>query len=421
MAAGPLLSRRSFLYEATALAGLGALFRPAVAEELRKNQKRAILIWMSGGPSQLETWDPKPGTSSAGPHGTTATSIAGLHFDEYMPRLAHLANQMVVVRSVSSKIADHEQATTTGLTGSAPGNGRAAPLWLSICAKELIVDEAVWPSLVCLGQLEAATHGMPGGGFLGPRFDPLPCPGDGKPPEGLPTDAEIGAVRRRDALREKLGADFRYGHDERPLAAHDNAFHQVTGLLDRRGLFDASREPLKRVDRYGNTRLGRDCLLACRLVGHGVPFVLVAGRNLEWDLHREAADRQKKVTAAFDMAVGALVDDLMARGLWEHTLVVLMGEFGRTPYLAREKGSGRDHWARCWSMSFGGAAARGGVVVGKTTDDGKDIKERPVTVPDLLVTFYAALGLDPHKEVDVQGRPTPLVERGVGKVIREAL
>lgn len=408
----PSPSRRTFLTAAGgALAALGGLFQPAVAGTLRRNQKRAILVWMSGGPSQFETWDPKPG----GPHGTTATSICGLHFDEYMSRLAGLADRMAVVRSVTSSNRDHDQATTAGMTGAAPGRLPAPPAWLSVCAHELVTDEDVWPPFVALGRPG------PGGGFLGPRFDPLVCPGNGKPPAGLPTtDAEVDTIRRRDGLRDRLSADFRYGHDPARAAAHDGAFRQLGALLDCRHLFDASRVPARRRAMYGDSPLGRDCLLACRLVEHGAPFVLVSCPPLEWDLHSEEKARQRDVTVRFDTAVGALVEDLIARGLWDHTLVVLMGEFGRTPGLSSRTAPGRDHWSKCWSASFGGAGVRAGAVVGSTNAAGTDIHDRPVTVPDLLATFYAALGIDSAKEVDVGGRPIRLLDRGQGTPISEA-
>jgi hypothetical protein len=420
-------SRRSFLLGTLraggALAGLGGLFRPAVADELRKAQKRAILVWMAGGPSQLETWDPKPGRWSAGPHDTIATAVPGLRFDEYMPRLARLADRMAVVRSVTSRSQEHDQATFAGLTGAARGRLPAPPLWLAACAHELAGDDAAWPALAALGPREgfAGDYAPPGGGFLGPGFDPVQCPGDGKPPDGFPaSDADAETARRRDALRDRLSADFRYGHDPARADAHDAAYGLAGSLLARRGLFDLAREPARRADAYGHTRLGRDCLLACRLVERGVPFVLVTAPKLEWDLHREADTKQRQVTGRFDTAVGALVNDLVARGLWDHTLVALMGEFGRAPTVDGGRGGGRNHWSKCWSVSFGGAGVKPGVV-GATDENGTDVQDRPVTVPDLLATFYAALGIDPRKEVDVDGRPTPLVERGAGKPIAEVL
>jgi hypothetical protein len=383
---------------------------------MRKSQKRAILVWMSGGPSQFETWDPKPGKSTGGPHGTIATSLTGVRFDQYMPCLARLADRMVVVRSVTSTSREHEQATRTGITGAGPGRVPDPPAWLSVCAHQAMTGDDLWPAYVALGKFPV------GSGFIGPQCDPLQCPGDGKPPPGLPTtDAEVTTIRRRDDLRDRLSADFRYGHDPTRLAGHDATFRQLHAMLDRRPLFDSSREANRRVARYGNSRLGRDALLATRLVEHGVPFVHVACPAQEWDLHSGANDSQRDVTAAFDTAVGAMIDDLIARGLWEHTLVVLMGEFGRSPKLAGRSDPGREHWSKCWSMSFGGAGARGGVVVGATTEDGTDVKDRPVTIPQLIATFYTALGIDPRMELNVDGRPTRILDRGSGDPIREAL
>jgi hypothetical protein len=411
------ISRRAFL-GGTVLSSLGTLFQPAFADQLRKSDKRAILIWMSGGASQFETWDPKPGKSTAGPHGTIPTSVTGVRFDEHLPRLARLAKEMAVVRSMTTSSNEHSQATIAGLTGLPAGRSPEPPNWLSVCAHELVGDDAVWPAFVALGTPDMLGQQPVGGGFLGPRYDPLTCPGDGKPPTGLPTtDTDATTVRNRGTLRDRLEADFAYGFDERRLAAHKNAFRQLDGLLDRRSLFDLSREPLKRSAVYGDSPLGRDCLLACRLVERGVPFVLVSSPRLEWDLHRDLAKKQQLVNRTFDTAIGAMIDDLVARGLWKHTLLVLMGEFGRSPSYS----SGRDHWSKSWSMSFGGAGVKGGVVVGSTDADGRGIKDRPVTLSDLLTTFYEALGVDPFKDVDVQGRPVPYVERGSGKPIHEVL
>ena len=411
------LSRRAFV--GSLAAGLGGLFTRPVAAHLRKTQKRAILVWMAGGPSQLETWDPKPDTASAGPHKAIPTAVPGVHFDEYMPRLARLADRMAVVRTVTGRIGDHAQAAQQGFTGFGPGAAPAPPHWLSACAHELAADPDLWPGVVALGRSDPA----PGGGFLGPRFDPLPCPGDGKPPDGLPkTAADDAAVYRRDALRDALATDFRYGHDEARLATHDAAFGNVGRLIARRDLFDLSREPLKRVAAYGDTALGRDCLLACRLVERGVPFVQVTPPGsvpLPWDLHNRMAERQKLVTTAFDTAVGAMIDDLIARGLWDHTLVVLTGEFGRTPGALAN--GGRDHWPKNWAMSFGGCGVKGGAVVGTTSKDGREIADRPVSVPDLLATFYTALGVDPRKEFETPVGPVQLLERGRGNPLTDVL
>ena len=253
-------SRRTFLQAAGGtVAALGRLFQPAVAADLQRNQRRAIFVWMSGGPSQFETWDPKPGQSTAGPHGTIATPIAGIHYDEYLPRLAGHAQRMVTVRSVTSSSNEHGQATVTGLTGAPPYTLPARPSWPAVCAHESTSDETTWPAFVTLGESPAT------GGFLGPRFDPIHCPGDGKPPVGLPTKAaDVEFVRRRDGLRDQLSGEFRNGRDPARLAAHDTAYRQLGALLDRRPIFDLSRESARRVAGYGDSRVGRDCMLACR-------------------------------------------------------------------------------------------------------------------------------------------------------------
>lgn len=412
-------SRREF-FASAALSALGPLLQPTFASELKKNQKRAILIWMGGGPSQFETWDPKPGQNTTGPFESIATTLPGVRFNEHLPRLARLANEMVIVRSMHTSSQEHGQATAVGMSGQMPGRSPEQPNWLSVCAHELADDQ--WPAFVGLGLPSDSRSGLPGGGFLGPRFDPFACPGNGKPPDGFPAnDADVAGFRRRAGLRDQLGGDFRFGHDKQRLDAHESSFQQVDRLLDRRSVFDNSRESIKRQDMYGHTTLGRDCLLACRLVERGAPFVLISGSRMDWDLHAGMEKMQPGVSRSFDCAVGALIDDLIARGLWQHTLVVLMGEFGRTPSLSGRSGGGRDHWSKCWSMSFGGGGVRGGVVVGSTDTAGRDVKERPIAIADLLVTFFEALGIDPRKEVDVQGRPTSFLERGIGTAIREVL
>jgi len=176
------------------------------------------------------------------------------------------------------------------------------------------------------------------------------------------------------------------------------------------------------LDRYGDSRFGRDCLLAARLVEKGVPFVRVQDQNgLAWDKHRRAFESQRHITAEFDRAAGALIDDLVARGLWERTLVVMMGEFGRTPEILGQGPPGRNHWAKSWSLALGGCGVKEGVVVGATNANGTEIADRPVSLHDLFCTFYRVLGLDPHKELMFEGRPVPLVENKLGKPIAEIL
>jgi hypothetical protein len=422
-------SRRMFLHGAiaggAAFGGFGRLFAADHAEVAARDQKHVILLFMSGGPSQFETWDPKPGRPTGGPHLSIPTSVAGIHFDEYMPNLARLADKMAVIRTVTSRLGDHMEGHFLAQTGHPPSNVIAPPPhWLSICAHEKPALDSNLPSYVMLGAQNGGSLAVPGAGYLGSAYQGLYCPPGGKPPQDLPvaTPQEVAAFQRREALRASISGRFGQGRGVRVVESHNAAFAEVERLLNSGDLFDISKESPRDLERYGESDLGKDCLLARRLVERGVPFVRVQHQNgLAWDKHRRAFDSQRHITTEFDRAAGALIDDLQERGLWESTLVVLMGEFGRTPDIQGQGPPGRNHWTRNWAMSLGGCGIRGGVVVGQTNENGTDIKDRPVTVPDLFATFYTALGINPNKELEFEGRPIPFVENKSGKPVAEIL
>ncbi|MBA4063157.1 MAG: hypothetical protein C0501_05485 [Isosphaera sp.] len=420
------VSRRRFLSAAAAVgtAGFGRLFAADHAAAATKQGKHVILVFMSGGPSQFETWDPKTGRPTGGPHLSTQTAVPGVRFDEYLPNLARLADRMAVIRSMTSDLGEHADAHFLAQTGHKPTNVVAtAPHWLSMAAHEAPPANGL-PAYVVLGLENFETRmSVPGAGFLGARYQGLHCPGKGQGPEDLPagTDAERAAFARRDGLRRDLGAAFAPGRDTSGVRSHEAAFAGVGRLLGNRALFDLSKEPAKRAETYGPTALGRDCLLAARLVEQGVPFVRVQHQGgLAWDKHRRAFDSQRHLTREFDTAVGAMIDDLRDRGLWDKTLVVLMGEFGRTPEIMGQGPPGRNHWTKSWSLAFGGCGVRP-AVVGSTNEDGTAVKDRPVTIPDLFATFYTVLGIDYRKELDFEGRPIPLTENGKGSPVKEVL
>lgn len=420
------LSRRLFLQGMVAggmaFGGFGRLFAADSAAQAIRKQKHVILVFMSGGPSQFETWDPKPGQPTGGPHLTIPTTIPGFHVDEFMPNLARLANKMVVIRSMTSPFGEHAEGAKYTQTAHRPSPVTAhAPHWLSVCAHQLPPSRPELPSYVMLGQ-ENGEFAAPLAGHLGSAYQALQCPGGGSPPLDLPAASaeEIAALAGREQFRNQVSERFAQGRDASLVNAHDTAFRRMGDLITARKIFDLAQE--KNAERYGNSKLGRDCLLARRLVEHGVSFIRVQHQNgLAWDKHRRAFESQRHITTEFDTAVGALIDDLLGRGLWESTLVVLMGEFGRTPEIAGQGPPGRNHWTKSWSLSFGGCGVRPGVVVGSTNADGTAIKDRPVTIPDLFCTFYKALGINPHKELRYQGRPIPLVEDKLGEPIMEVL
>jgi hypothetical protein len=408
----------------TALGGFGRLFAADHAAKAAGQGKHVILVFMSGGPSQFETWDPKTGRPTGGPHMNIRTTVSGVRFDEYMPNLARLANRMAVIRSMTSELGDHMEGHYLAQTGHKPTNVVAtAPHWLSVCAQQQPATQGL-PSYVVLGSEGGGNMAVPGPGFLGAGFQGLYCPGKGQGPEDLPAAGakELDDFSRRAALRTQLGEGFAVGRNTSTIDSHDTAFGAVDHLLRNRDLFDLTKEPPKRVEKYGPTALGKDCLLAVRLVEKGVPFVRVQHQNgLAWDKHRRAFDSQRHLTREFDTAVGAMIDDLGDRGLWDNTLVILMGEFGRTPEILGQGPPGRNHWTKSWSLSFGGCGVKPGVVVGSTNEDGTAVKDRPVTIPDLFATFYTLLGIDYRTELEFEGRPVPLTENGKGTPVKEVL
>jgi len=411
-----------FLHGTAALGGFGTLFSSANAEEARKQQKHVILVFMSGGPSQFETWDPKTGRPNGGPHLSIPTLIPGIHFDEYMPGLSKLANKMATIRSMHSPFGQHVEGGLYTQTGQRPSPAVAsAPHWGSVVAHELPTTQAGIPSYVMLGKDQGAFP-TPGSGWLGASFAALQCPGNGNPPEDLPKSSseELQALAAREELRASIGQRFAKGRNSLPIRTHEVAFERMGNLIAKSELFDIAKEPTAVREKFGESRLGRDCLLARRLIERGVSFVRVQHQNSgAWDKHRRAFDSQRVITSEFDTVVSALVHDLIERGLWEHTLLVCMGEFGRMPTISTGA-LGRDHWNKSWSMSMGGCGIKSGVVLGSTNIDGTEIKDRPVTVPELFATFYSALGIDPKKELHYLGRPMPLIENGA-KPIAEVL
>jgi hypothetical protein len=419
-------SRRRFLQGAgaAALGGFGRLFAADHAAKAVGQGKHVILVFMSGGPSQFETWDPKTGRPTGGPHLNIQTTVSGVRFDEYMPNLARLADKMAVIRSMTSDLGDHMEGHYLAQTGHKPTNVVAtAPHWLSVCAHQQPAANGL-PSYVVLGAEGGGNMAVPGPGFLGAAYQGLSCPGKGQGPEDLPAAGakDLDDFRRRANLRAQLGGGFSPGRGTPAVGSHDAAFGSVEHLLHNRDLFDLTKEPPKRVEKYGPTALGKDCLLAARLVEKGVPFVRVQHQNgLAWDKHRRAFDSQRHLTREFDIAVGGLIDDLRDRGLWDKTLVILMGEFGRTPEILGQGPPGRNHWTKSWSLSFGGCGVKPGVVVGSTNEDGTAVKDRPVTIPDLFATFYTLLGIDYRTELEFEGRPIPLTENSKGIPIKEVL
>ncbi|HEY7311056.1 MAG TPA: DUF1501 domain-containing protein [Gemmataceae bacterium] len=434
------LSRRDWL-KLSAAGAIGCsmsgwLENLAAAAAKSPERKRAcILLWMAGGPSQMDTFDLKPGHVNGGTFKEIATSVPGIKISEHLPKLATHMQDMVLVRSMSTKEADHGRATYYLRTGRVPGGPVQYPPLGSFVAKELESPDAELPSFVSISPFRGLNPAAFTPGFLGPQYAPLIVGENaafGGQPGGdiaralrvrdldLPKDVNAKRSTARIDMLDEMEQEFIAQHASVAAQSHRTAYQRAITMMRSSAVkaFNLDDEPAKLRDAYGRNLFGQGCLLARRLVERGVPFIEV-GLN-GWDTHAQNFDQVKRLSGTLDPAWATLMEDLKEKGLLESTLIVWMGEFGRTPKIAKDR-TGRDHWAVSWSTVLAGGGLKGGQVVGKTSADGASIEERKVEVPDLLGTVCLALGLDPRKQNNSNvGRPIRLVEP-TAKPIKEVV
>ncbi len=402
-----VLSRRTFLGGVAAGAaalGFGGLVHPLAAKELQQADKRVVLIWLSGGVSQLETWDPKPGTNTGGPFLTIPTSVPGTHICELLPYTARMMHHLALVRGINTQEDDHGKGAYIMHTGRRQDPAAEYPHLGSVMAKLLGKDDNPLPGYIHVAAKEGGGFGKQDSAFLGPRFASVTL-GDGKPPANLARPASLteSADDARNAFRDRLNDHFTAKHKSSEAEAYTQSYDQAARLMARRDLFDVSKEPPAMLDRYGTHDFGRHCLLARRLLEAGATFVKVTHSN--YDTHHENFDFHIEQLGEFDRSFATLLDDLDQRGMLETTLVVVMSEFGRTPTINRNYG--RDHWSKAWSVAVGGCGVKGGAAVGKTNANGTAVTDREVNGGHLFHTYFRALGLDPTKNWYVNGQPIP--------------
>lgn len=412
------LSRRSFLNGvstagAALLGGVGSLHlfgeQNDLNEALKKSGKRVILLWQAGGASQLETWNPLPGTANSGPFAPIPTDVPGTHISELMPEMAKRMKDVCAIRSMKTGDGGHGGGADLMMRGRKDEANLNYPDIGAILARELARKDSKVPDYVAL---YTATEGRNGGSltssFLGARYTPMKLEKEMIPPntsrmENI-TEADHHA---RASLQALLNERF---IDGRSTTMHSlpAAYARVHGLMSSQDLFDISKESAREKERYGPTLFGEQVLMARRLVEAGVPFVRVA--RAWWDSHGQNFETHQELVPEFDRVLSALIDDLKERGLYDDVLIVAMGEFGRTP---RINGSlGRDHFANAWSTMLAGCGVNGGYVHGKTTQDCQDVAEDPVDAGDFVATILKAVGVDPHHEYHIGARPIPLVNPG---------
>jgi uncharacterized protein (DUF1501 family) len=403
------LSRRQFL--AGSAAGLGILgFGDMIraSGEIERQQKRVLVIFLAGGVSQLETWDPKPGTNTGGPFQAIPTNVAGVHISELLPYSAGQMHRLALVRGINTNQDDHGLGAYIMQTGRRTTPGEVYPHLGSAMAKLLGSEVNPLPGYI---------HVSPGGGaastnrgdsaFLGPRFACVNLP-DGTPPANLtrpPTLTELADSQRND-LRARANARFLRTHRSADTEAYTNSYDQAAQVMARGSIFDLSREDMRVRERYGSHDFGRHCLLARRLLEAGVTVAKVTHSN--YDSHHENFDFHIEQLGEFDRTFAALLDDLAERGMLDSTLVVVMSEFGRTPTINRNMG--RDHWSRAWSVALAGCGIKGGAVVGRTNPNGTQVVDREVNGGHLFHTYFRALGLNPSRSYYHDGRPIAMAD-----------
>lgn len=399
------LSRRAFL--GGLVGGSAILGGRALAGELPGLGKRLVVIWHFGGLSQLESWDPKSGTVHGGPLRSIQTSVPGIHVSEWLPHTARRMHHLLVVRSMSTDDDDHNSGGYLLSTGRREAAGLVYPSMGCVANRFLTPPAHAVPGFVAIGEDGSSPA------FLGPAFGAVKVD-VGRPPAHLERPASISAdaARRRTELRSRLDQRFARQRSSAETIAYAHTFAQAEQLQRNRTLFDLSREEPRDHDRYGRHPFGQRLLQARRLLERGV--VCVAVGHTGYDSHAENFNTHKDLLEDFDRSYAVFIDDLADRGLLSDTLVIAMGEFGRTPNINYRMG--RDHWSKCWSLTLAGTGFPAGGVYGRTNPTGTDVAEKKVTAARFFHTVCRALGIDPNDNYQVDGQQVPVADPAASAV-----
>jgi len=408
-----VISRRRFFQSlagagaAAVMPGFGLFTAPAMAAEMTRSQKRMLVINMAGGLSQLESWDPKPGTATGGPFRAIPTSVPGIHISELLPKTAKVMQHLALIRSINTKEDDHGKGEYFISTGRRIAPGQSHPVLGATIAKALEREDS--------GAIPGHIVISPGGGggrnadsaYLGPKYASVTL-GGGKPPQfterpaGLAEESSICA----NDLRRKVNDRFALRRRTAQTDAYTQSYEQGLELMKQRSIFDITQEPAKDQERYGTHDFGRHCLLARRLIEQGITYVRVTHAN--YDTHCENFNFHFEQVGEFDGPFATLVTDLHERGLLEHTLIVVLSEFGRTPNI--NPLYGRDHWSKAWSICMGGARVQRGALIGATNATGQEVSDRQVDGGHLFHTYLAALGVKSTGHFTVAGQKLPMAD-----------
>src|SRR5688572_19924126 len=406
------IARRQFLGTMAAAGagamtgGLGVFSNPAIAAQLRSDQKRIVVFNMHGGLSQLESWDPKPGTTTGGPFRAIPTSVPGIHISELLPNTAQQMHHLCLVRGVNTSEDDHGKGTYLMLTGRRQTPAADYPQIGAVAAKALAPADSPLPGHILI------TPGGSGGrgndsAYLGPKYASIYL-GNGNPPQNTTrpeTLPEASDVARQD-FRRKINERFLNRRRTAVTEAFTYSYEQAQQLMQQREVFDVSKEPEADAERYGKYDFGRHCLLARRLLENGITFVQLSHSN--YDTHNENFNFHIEQLGEFDRSFACFVADLASRGMLDSTLIVVLSEFGRTPNINLYYG--RDHWSKSWSVCLAGCRIPRGAAYGATNADGTEVTDKQVDHGALFHTYLQAAGVDSTESFDIDGRMMPVAD-----------
>jgi hypothetical protein len=400
----------------------------SAAAQANEQGRHCVLLWMSGGPSQIDTFDMKPGHGNGGDFKEAATSVAGVRFSEHLPKLAKQADSLAILRGLSTKEGDHERGTVLMRTGHIPGGPVRYPSIGCSLSKSLGADDAELPSYVSIAPGAFARNSI-SPGFLGPKFAATSVASAGPPSDDDFAQLRVDFLSRtvdgdRDVARLELWrsmqAEFLKTRGTSNVVAQDTVYQSAIRMLgsDAKNAFDLSEESDKVRQAYGRGTFGQGCLMARRLIERGVPLVEVTlGNGLGWDTHEDNFERVQRLSEQLDAGWATLMSELRDRGLLKETTILWAGEFGRTP--AINPRGGRDHFPQAFTCVLAGGGIAGGQVHGKTSEDGTEVIEGKTNQQDLLATLCQSLGVNPLTEnIAEGGRPIAIAE---GSVVSEVL
>ena len=437
-------SRRHALSVALGLSGASVSgWFPAFARSLSDDPRRrrhCILLWMTGGPSQTDTFDMKPNHENGGEFKEIATNVPGLRFSEHLPKLAQQADKLAIIRGLSTKEGDHGRGTHLMRTGHTPMGSIEWPSMGSVLSKELGSPDEALPSYVSIAPYRAFNRQAFGPGYLGPKFAPLVVGAtdvEGTAQNGAdefaelcvdsihaPPGVSVEQMEKRLEIWRHLQDGFVRHHQSSPVLAHQTVYDSSVQLMnsDSANAFDLSDEPNGVREAYGKGMFGQGCLMARRLVERGASFVEVtlgssAAGNFGWDTHSNNFEAVAALSAELDAGWATLMTELQEIGLLESTTIMWMGEFGRTPRINAR--AGRDHFPQAWTSVLAGGGIAGGQAYGCTSPDGMNVEDSKVGVEQVLATLCAALGVPPHTEnIANTGRPLPIVDGSpIGQIL----